>query len=829
MTEDTGLTAQTAKRKRARVLVPAAAIGLAGIAAVWYFTAERGPSLQESWALLDSYCVDCHNDGEFAGGLSLESRRPESLAEDPELWEHVVQRLRGSVMPPPGSPRPDEEAVGQLVASLETNLDRIAAQNPNPGYVTVHRLNRREYAAAVEELLGLEIDPSRYLPNDLTSDGFDNIADVLRITPAFFDQYIAAARDVSIQAIGNADATPNRTMLLAERDNQNMHIHGLPLGTRGGVLGTQYFPADGEYEFSIDVGSVQGDELRAYPDGWIEFRHRLILTIDGERVFEDELGGEDDSRAVDQRQIAAYYDIKSRFLGIRVPVTAGSHEIGATFVVRSHAESDKLLQPIVPGTGERTVPRIRSVEIVGPYEPTGVSNTASRERIFICEPAAESERLPCAERILGNLARQAYRRSVSEEDLSTLLNFYRDGAAAGGFEEGIRRGLMAILASPKFLFRLPEPPPTGLAENDVYQIGDLELASRLSFFLWSRGPDARLLELAERGELAEPGVLVAEVDRMLADPRSKSLVTDFAFQWLALDMVDAVDPDPRLYPNFTEDLRASFLTEMELYLDSILRADQSVLDLLDAEHTFVNETLARHYRIPDVRGDRFQRVELQDDYRHGLFGKGAILMLTSYPNRTSPVLRGTWIMEHILATPPSPPPPGVETDLDAVEVPDGVKLSIRGRLELHREDPSCNHCHGVIDPMGLALENFNAIGEWRDIERAEGVAIDATGQLATGRPVTGPKDLRDALLSRPEHFLHAMTEKLMTYALGRRVEYYDMPTVRAVVDEVVHDGDYRFSAMVKSIVASDAFQRRKIPGGSLTQEESPEDTSVAAR
>lgn len=829
MNEETGLRAETASPKRVRILAPVVALGVAGVAAVWYFTAARAPSLEEQWTLLDSYCVDCHNNGEFAGGLSLESRRPESLAEDPELWEHVVQRLRGSVMPPPGSPRPDEDAVAGLVASLETNLDRIAADDPNPGYVTVHRLNRREYAAAVEELLGLEIDPSRYLPSDLTSDGFDNIADVLRITPSFFDQYIAAARDVSIQAIGNAAATPNRSMLMAERHNQNMHIHGLPLGTRGGVLGRQYFPADGEYEFSIDVGSVQGDELRAYPDGWIEFRHRLILTIDGERVFEDELGGEEDSRAVDQRQIAAYYDIKSRFLGIRVPVTAGSHEIGATFVVRSHAESDKLLQPIIPGTGERTVPRIRSVEIVGPYEPSGVSSTASRERIFICEPVDESERLPCAERILSNLARQAYRRPVSEDDLTTLLGFYRDGEASSGFEEGIRRGLMAILASPKFLFRTPEPPPTQLAENDIYRIGDLELASRLSFFLWSRVPDARLLELAEQGRLSEPDVLEAEIDRMLADPRSRSLITDFAFQWLALDMVDAVDPDPRIFPNFTEDLRQSLLTEMELYLDSVLLADRSVLDVLDAEHTFVNETLARHYRIPDVRGDRFQRVELQDEYRQGLFGKGAILMLTSYPNRTSPVLRGTWIMEHILATPPSPPPPGVETDLDAVEVPEGVKLSVRGRLELHREDASCNHCHGVIDPLGLALENFNAIGEWREIERAEGVPIDASGQLASGRPVTGPKDLREALLSRPEHFLHAMTEKLMTYALGRRVEYYDMPTVRAVVHEVAHEGDYRFAAMVKAIVASDAFQLRKIPGGSLTQDEPREDTSVAVR
>jgi hypothetical protein len=797
-----------------RVLIVAAFAGLAfAVAAmVWLHLGSNAPSVEERWALLDRYCVDCHSTAEMAGDLSFEGRHPTQVSEDPELWERVIRKLSGGLMPPPGSARPGHEETGEFVTALATSLDAAATTERNPGYVPVHRLNRREYAAAVEELLALRIDPAQYLPNDLTSDGFDNIADVLRISPAFFDQYMAAARQISIQALGNPNAPMDRKIHIATRENQGRHIDGLPLGTRGGVLARHMFPADGEYVFAIDVGSIPGDELRAYPDGWIEFRHRVILTIDGDKVFEDELGGPDDSRAIDQQQIGAYYRIKDRFSHIRVPVTAGLHEIGATFVARTFAESDKLLKPIVPGLGERSIPRIRSVEIVGPYEATGIGGTtAGRQRILICEPATEADRLPCAEEILGRLAHQAFRQPVTESDLGTLLQFYRDGEASGGFETGIRRGIMAILASPKFLFRTPEPPPGGLSPGDTYPISELELASRLSFFLWGRGPDERLLMLAEEGALDSSENLIAEVERMLADPRSRSLVTDFAFQWLALDGLDAIDPDPRLFPDFDEDLRAAFLTEMELYLDSILRADRSVLELFDAKHTYVNERLARLYGIRDVRGDRFRYVEIGDPRRWGLFGKGALLMLTSYPHRTSPVLRGIWIMEHLLATPPSPPPPGVETDLEAVVVDGGRPSSVRERLEVHRADPSCNHCHGVIDPLGMALENFNAIGEWREFERQDGIAIDASGELSDGTPVDGAESLREALLARPERLLGALTEKLMTYALGRRLEYYDMPTVRSIVRTVTNGGEYRFSELIQAIVLTDAFRMRRVP------------------
>jgi hypothetical protein len=794
------------------------------------FLGNRTPSLDQHWALLDRYCVDCHNQSEFAGNVAFDTLAPTDLPEKPELFEKVVRKLGGHLMPPPGSPRPEQAEIDTFVASLEANLDAASGSAPHPGYVTVHRLNRREYAAAIDELLGLEIDPADFLPNDLKSDGFDNIADVLRISPAFFDQYIAAAREISLRAIGNPDAAVDRRILLASRDLQNGHIDGLPLGTRGGLVEHQSFPADGEYEFSIDVRTVQGDELRAYPDGWIEFRHKVILTIDGERVFEDEIGGDEDSRAIDQRQITAFHEIRSRFQNIRVPVTAGVHEIGATFVARTFAESDKLLEPIVPGTGERSIPSIYGVEVVGPYAPTGIAGTTvGRRHVFVCRPEGAEDELPCARKILGNLARQAFRRPVTDADLETLLGFYRDGAAEAGFDAGVQHGLMAILASPKFLFRTPEAPPPELAPGATYAVSDLELASRLSFFIWGRGPDERLLELAEQGRLGDRKVLDAEVERMLADTRSKSLVTDFAFQWLALDGINVIDPDPRLFPNFTNDLRAAFLTEMELYLDSVLRADRSVLDLLDAKETFVNERLARHYGIKSVRGDHVRRIELEDSNRWGLFGKGAVLMLTSYPHRTSPVLRGIWVMDHILATPPSPPPPGVETDLDKSTEALGEALTVRGRLEMHRADPACSHCHGVIDPLGLALENFDAIGEWRDVERDQGLPIDASGQLASGEPVRGPEDLRNALLAQPELFLTALTEKLMTYAIGRRLEYYDMPTVRAVVREARRTDDYRFSSLVRAVVASPAFRMRSVPDDlPLTLESKAPDASIAA-
>jgi hypothetical protein len=768
-------------------------------------------AVEGQWQLLNRYCTDCHNSIELVADVSFDRVRPEQIAGDQALWEHVVRKLRGDLMPPPGGPRMDQDAKVSFVRALETHLDALVAQQgPIPGFVPAHRLNRTEYATAVQDLLGVRIDARDLLPADVSSEGLDNIAEVLRVSPTHIDRYIAAARDISILAVGNPQPEPARADYRPAYANQTVHVAGLPLGTRGGMSAEHYFPADGIYEFNINVNAEGGTELRAYPQGWIEYPHNVVVTIDGVKVFEGELGGEADSRAIDQLQIEAVDAIRNRFRGLRLHVPAGHRTVGAAFIQRSFAESDKLLQSLSPGYGVRSVPQVFGIEIVGPYEPTGISGTiASRDLIFVCYPENEAAELPCAEEILANLARRAFRRPVTNEDMDTILAFYRTGHEIGGFERGVQHGLMSILASTKFLYRVePGAPPAQLAVGEPYRISDLELAWRLAFFLWSQGPDERLLELAEQGRLSEPTILDSEIERMLADERSRSLVTNFAFQWLSVRRLDIVDPDSQLYPNFDDDLRQAFVMEMELFLDSILRNDRSVLELLDARHTFLNERLARHYGVPSVRGPQFREVALEDSRRWGLFGKGAILMVTSYPDRTSPVLRGEWIMAHLLGAAPAPPPPGVETDLAQLE--GDRPRSVRERLELHRSEPSCNQCHGVIDPLGQALEHFNVIGEWRVRERDTGVAVDATGELANGIYIDGPEDLRRALLANPDQVVQALTEKLMKFAIGRGLEYYDYPTVRAIVREAARE-NYRFSSLVKAIVHSVPFQMRSVP------------------
>ena len=759
---------------------------------------------------LAGYCTECHNDSDLTADLSLDGVTAAHIGERPDVWETVVRKLRGNLMPPPGSPRPEYDQIREYIAVLEEALDaRAAQQDPAPGRIALHRLNRTEYARAIRDILALEIDADAILPADVTSDGFDNVADVLGISPTHLDQYIAAARDISIAAVGNPAAEPVRADFRSTLENGSIHVDGLPLGTRGGMQFDYDFPADGEYVFNINVISPSGTPLRAYPQGWIEYQHTLIMTIDGEMVFEEQIGGEDDSRDIDQNQMPAVMAIKERFRNIALPVNAGKRKVGVTWIARSNAEGDYLLESFVPGLGVPDIPRISATEIIGPYSATGISeSTPSRDRIFSCYPQSDAEALPCAREILSSLARRAFRRGVSEEDLAPVLAFYENGVAEAGFETGIQKGLMAILASTKFLYRAePGDAPAGLAEGAAYPITDTELAWRLAFFLWSQGPDDELIDLADTGALSDPAVLESQVSRMLADPRSRALVTNFGYQWLDVRSLDQITPDPRLFPNFDEDLRQAFEKEMELFLDSILLADASVLDLLTADYTFANDRLARHYGLPDVRTDRFQRVELSDSRRFGLLGKGSVLLVTSYPDRTSPVLRGAWIMEHLIGTPASSPPPGVETNLTATE--GAEPASVRQRFEQHRSDPSCNHCHGVIDPLGLPLETFNAVGEWRVRERDSGVTVDPTGELAgTGRPLAGPEDLREALAADPEQFVQTLTEKLMTYALGRTVRYYDMPTVRAIVDQA-EAADYRFEAIVRGIVASPAFRMRE--------------------
>ncbi|HEY3045207.1 MAG TPA: DUF1592 domain-containing protein, partial [Vicinamibacterales bacterium] len=611
-------------------------------------------------ALLDQYCVTCHNQRLKTANITFDTMDLAGLPSHADVWEKVVRKLRGGMMPPPGMPRPDQAAVDGFVSSLVRSLDQAAAANPNPGRVALHRLNRAEYAAAIEDLLALRIDASAFLPQDDEADGFDNVASVLKVSPSFLDQYISAARVVSTRAIGNPSPRPgSATYRPARGTDQGAHLDGLPLGTRGGLLAEHLFPADGEYK--LNIGGLAG---AGYVRG-MEYRHTLVVTIDGARIFEGQIGGEEDMKAIDQQQAPAVAAINARFQNIPIKVTAGPHKIGVTFIARSYAESDEVLYSFRPGTGEERIPRVGSVEVVGPFNPAGLSDTPSRNRIFVCRPSSAASEVPCATKIFSTFARRAFRRPVTESDLEAPLGFYRAGRETGDFDTAIRDGLTTILASPKFLFRAERLPVNSVdganvTPGAVYRITDLDLASRLSFFLSGGLPDDELLVVAEKGKLSDPKVLEAQVTRLLAGPESKSLVTNFAFQWLRVRAIDNIDPDAVVFPNFDDGLREAFRKEIELFVESILREDRSVVDLLTADYTYVNERLALHYGIPNVRGERFRRVTLTDPNRWGLLGKGSVLLATSYANRTAPVLRGAWILDNILGTPPAAPPPDVE-------------------------------------------------------------------------------------------------------------------------------------------------------------------------
>ena len=754
----------------------------------------------ENFALL-GHCSKCHNSEDWAGGVAFDTIPTNDIPANAETWEKVVRKLRGRLMPPPNAAQPSQQAIDAFIGQLENSLDHAPAADP--GFVSLHRLNRTEYGREIRRILGLEIDASTALPNDVSSDGFDNIAAVLRTSPTFLDEFITAARNVSRQAIGRASGKPSSRAYRAGAGLQLTHQEGLPLGTRGGMLVTHYFPADGEYVFNIRDFYFGGADYVTKVDA----PHMVILTIDDVRVFEGTVGGSADLKAVDQRQAEAADELQARFNHIRVRVKAGPHRIGVAFVQRSFAESDSPLQPVAELPEMERYPSIPGFDVSGPFNVTGVGDTESRRRIFICHPASAAEEEPCARRILSNLASQAFRRPVTAADIEPPLRFYAMGRQVGDFDAGIESGLTAILSSTKFLFRA-EPAPPGVRPGSVYRLGDLELASRLAFFIWSEGPDRQLTELGTAGTLHEPQVLQGQIRRLLADPRSASLINNFAFQWLNIPKIDTIEPDPVLYPDFTPDVRAALREEIRLFLNSVLRSDRSVLELLSSDRTFLNETLARQYGVPNIQGDQFREVRLTDPNRFGLLGKGAVLMTTSYGNRTAPVLRGAWILENITGTPPTAPPPGVGA-LKETE-PGKEAETVRVRLERHRQNPSCNACHGVMDPMGFALENFDVVGVWRDKDRDAGSRIDSSGQLADGTHVSNPAQLRKALLERPDQFVQTLTEKLMTYALGRSVAYQDMPTVRAIVHRAAAD-HYRFEAIVAGIVASDAFQLRELP------------------
>ena len=767
-------------------------------------------------ALLDRYCVACHNERLQTAGLELDTADVTDVSADPALWEKVVRKLRAGAMPPAPRPRPDEATYARFIETLETELDAVAAADPNPGRTEAfHRLNRAEYRNVVRDLLALDVDVAELLPADDGSYGFDNIAGVLGVSPTLLERYLSAAKKVSRLAVGSPDMPPTAlTWHLAADYPQDDRIEGLPFGTRGGIAIPFNFPLDAEYVIRLRLGRDTLDSLAAF-----EVPHELDVSLDGEHLRTFHVGEpppagadrtSDEYRAWRNRQRDADADWV-----LRIPVHAGPRTLRAAFRKKTAAYPETLRQPYLrpytntTGGDTRYQPYLSSVVVTGPYEASGappVEETPSRVRIFTCrpDPGDVAGGRECAGEIMSTLARRAYRRPVSERDLDVLLGFYDEGSTEGGFEAGIELALRRLLVSPEFLFRVVRD-PSHVEPGSNYRLTDLELASRLSFFLWSSIPDAELLDAAVAGRLHEPEVLEAQVRRMLADERASSLVENFAGQWLYLRNIPALVPDENRFPDFGEGLRRAMQRETELFFASVLREDRSVLDLLTADYTFVNERLARHYDIPNVYGSHFRRVKLSDPARRGLLGQGSILAATAYPTRTSPVLRGKWVLENLLGTPPPLPPPDVPSLEETTG--DGRALSMREAMEQHRGNPVCSSCHRLMDPPGFALEQFDAVGKHRTHNEAN-APIDASGILPDGTVFEGAAGLRDALLQRPDLFVTTLTEKLLTYALGRGVEHYDAPAIRTVVRDAERDGS-RFSSIILGIVESVPFQMRR--------------------
>ena len=756
--------------------------------------------------LLDTYCIACHNERLETAGLVLESAAIDAadVAANTAVWEKVLRKVRSGQMPPAGRPRPAADAAGRFAGELASALDAVAAAAPDPGRPAVHRLNRTEYVNAVRDLLALEIDGRALLPADDSGFGFDNNADVLTMSPALLDRYLAAATRIARLAVGDPLQRPAsarydapRRARQAERTNE-----ALPFGTRGGLSVRHTFPLDGEYLIKVRLRR-DGD----YGIAGLDRGDRLEIRLDRRRIGTFTVGGDEELKGLtydsqepippdrpDLLRRKIYDNTADEGLEVRLPVPAGTRRVGVAFARYAGVTED--------GGRPSRAPAVESVEILGPYEASRPTDTPSRRRIFTCRPERPGEEAPCAREILSALARRAFRRPVAAADVDVLLRFHAAGRAAGTFDSGIQAALERLLVDPEFLFRAEHDPP-GLAAGTVYALSDVELASRLSFFLWSSLPDDELLAAAERGALGSPGVLEQQVRRMLADPRAAALVDNFASQWLLVRNVRFAEPDRALFPGFDGDLREALARETELFFHDQFRRDRSVLDLLRADYTFVNSRLAAHYGIPDVYGGHFRRVALEDERRHGLLGHGSVLTVTSYPNRTSPVLRGKWVLENLLGAPPPPP--------DVPSLEEGSRTTpttVRERLEQHRANPVCASCHARMDPLGFALENFDPIGRWRDAEA--GLPIDASADLPDGSTVDGPVAFRRALLERREEFVGNFTEKLMTYALGRGVEHHDAPAVRAIVRGAAATG-YRWSDIVLGIVESVPFRMRKVP------------------
>ena len=780
---------------------------LIGVATFAWSTefAYAAPPESEHTKTVQTHCVRCHNDRALTGNLSLEGLDPNDVSGHAEVWEKVVRKLRAGAMPPVGVARPDDTVYNSLLAHLETELDQLADQHPDPGRTeTFRRLNRTEYQNAIRDLLALEIDVTALLPRDDSAFGFDNV-NSSGLSPTLMERYLTAAQKTSQLAVGSrTPAAGSRVVVVPADRTQEDHVDGLPFGTRGGAVVSHTFPADGDYEIQVRLQRNRNENVEGLTEP-----HDVEVTLDGARLQVFTMEPVKDM--VKQADSVYYADGGiDNHLNVRVSVTAGPHLVGASFIKKNSSLVETTRQPYQAHFNmdrhPRQQPAVRTVSISGPFDPTGVGETPSRDRIFSCRPTTESadDAEACATSIIAQLARQAYRRPVTTDDLGQLVSFYQLGYADGGFESGVEKALRALLTSPEFLFRI-ERDPEGVGRGVAYRISDLELASRLSFFLWSSLPDDELLEAATASGLGDPDVLAAQVRRMLADPRAETLTTNFASQWLHLRNLDAVRPDARLFPDFDDNLRQGFRRETELFFESIFSEDRSALDLLTADYTYLNERVAKHYGVPQIYGDHFRRVSLPDSSpRTGLLGHGSILTVTSYATRTSPVLRGKWILDNLLGTPPPPPPANVPP-LDETRSNTHV-VSMRARMEAHRQNPACAVCHRIMDPAGLSMENFDAIGRWRAAEG--GSAIDATGSLPGGTDFDGVAGLRGALLDRPEVFVGTLTEKLLIYALGRGLEHTDAPAVRAIIREAADD-EYRLSSLVLGVVQSTPFQMRR--------------------
>ncbi|HVY66063.1 MAG TPA: DUF1592 domain-containing protein [Gammaproteobacteria bacterium] len=784
---------------RFTLLARAAPVTLAALAAACTsHDAAVVASAQDATAALRRYCSDCHNDDDLTAGLSVTKLDPTDIHKNPEVWERVVRKLRTRTMPPQDAPRPSKATYDSFATWLENGLDATAT--PNPGAPALRRLNRAEYSNAIRDLLDLDVDVTALLPPDDSAFGFDNIGDMLVFSPTLLERYLSAADRVSALAVGDPGTVVGaQTYTVKGDESQSRENEAMPLGTVGGIAFTHVFPLNADYEFDLALVRNNLDVIRG-----LEHPHQIEISVDGRRVFLEGVGGQYEAGRAGTT-VNELSDSTDARLRVRVPVEAGPRIVTATFV-RKVGEGTNRLRPFerssagtYDGTGR---PHIKTVTVTGPYNASGPGDTPSRRRIFTCRPADANDEPRCAREILTSLAHRAYRRAVTPADIDRLMPFFEDGRQHGGFEAGIQLALRRILASPSFAFRL-EAEPESAASADAYKVSDTELATRLSFFLWSSIPDDELLKLAEQNKLSDPATLRAQVKRMLADPKAWALVENFAGQWLHLRNLDNINPNSDEFPDFDNNLRQGFKRETELFFASIMNEDRSVLDLMTADYTFVDERLAKHYGIPGVYGSQFRRVKLGPDMaaRRGLLGKGGILMATSHADRTAPTLRGKWVLENLLGAPPPPPPANVPALQTGAEAP----KTMRERMERHRATPSCASCHKVMDPLGFAMENFDAVGAWRTLEA--GRPIDASGSLMDGSPINGAAELRDALLADPKVFVGTFTEKMLTYALGRGLRYYDMPLVRKLT-ESARGHDYRFSDIVLGIVESTPFRMR---------------------